>query len=734
MLYKVNAVPAKTTQTSSSKPGANTKTNTTGVGNVATKTTLSAAANVDNAAKQAAPKTTSRSCPYFAFQREMSSNAIIADSLIDSIIFILSFQEKMNEVISDEEVHQLVSGSPQGKTFQKFLECMQSIHKKSDTNLSGIISGMKAKPTPTERLNEFFGLLCKSIKIALLEQQVSDPSIGSALKLSNIANNFIVGAAENPDCVGQKKLSGLLGCALLKDKCDAMKEPLTNLSSEKLVENLTAAKSTISTYLDSNGFNSAFGQLLYRFGFGELPDDFEGDDLAEKVVEDFRAMMLAQLNTVDGKDYVSKFGRESKFSVLKGTYTLFDPTQKTTVGVLSPQFQMEPNLSRRSITFVLPKGTRFDLQSQAVLSMIEIKGIPIGAEELSHFKYPNVYDGVSKLEQKEAFASADYDWVQVCFSPMSNLFYIRYGEQDNSKGFETQTNAMYFIGYEHKISNINTAIKIPCAKKGQTSSGSYFMKKDSLFDLFVSDNTCAKVKDLLDFLSARLKLNGTISQDLKKEHIKFISLKDPAKVAGPTADNQYLSDLLASIGASKSTEELDYYCELTIKEGAIASKDQTAAITEEQIKVSVKNNNDMIKSNLTNFFDFFFKVTLQGRNWEAFGQVFYDNNIMSHYLPVFLVIDTKEIGSSIVNPKTGLKLIHFEEALKSIGSSYSSQYTLKGLICRTKDNDNEFYPVIVDWKNRTCEGYFNKQIKCRLTDPNDTFISYILLQRNDAEL
>ena len=147
----------------------------------------------------------------------------------------------------------------------------------------------------------------------------------------------------------------------------------------------------------------------------------------------------------------------------------------------------------------------------------------------------------------------------------------------------------------------------------------------------------------------------------------------------------------------------------------------------------VTSSTSIVKSNTTNFYNYIYEMSFdQSRRTE--GQIdFFNRETAAFWLPTFLLLDVSTISSTLVDPKQGLRLHIFEQAVASLGTAINTDYHPIGLVCCTKSDKNFYYPIAVDWKKREATGYLETKKSFSLRKLADMFVQFVMLERKVHE-
>lgn len=157
---------------------------------------------------------------------------------------------------------------------------------------------------------------------------------------------------------------------------------------------------------------------------------------------------------------------------------------------------------------------------------------------------------------------------------------------------------------------------------------------------------------------------------------------------------------------------------------------------EETIKNNILNNNDMLKSNITGFFDFLFKESFGQQPRKVRGLPMYAHQPLGYFLPAILIVDVRAIASNLVNPKTGVSFNVFKKILIETDILLNEQYVLRGLVCCTKETLTDkpspvCYAVKVD--GDTATGYLGQARSFPVNKLDDRFVIAMVLERKEVD-
>ena len=301
--------------------------------------------------------------------------------------------------------------------------------------------------------------------------------------------------------------------------------------------------------------------------------------------------------------------------------------------------------------------------------------------------------------------------------------------------------ATYLISFEDKIKDIDSAILIPISD--QKPPVVWFTRDSIHFDLFATQNLEATVGDLLEYVNTRL-INQGYGQANLNEHSAYLQNIQTKAIVKFMNKQEKLLPLLHKVGyksGDNKTRRMNYM--FVYKDNYVANKTTennesgvTNSTKEETIFNNQTSNNDMLKSNLTNFFDFFYKESCGSRPRFIQNQPFLGHQPLGFFLPPVLIIDMRQIGSNLVNPKSGLSFNNFKQALNDSGILLNHKYQLKGLVCATKDSiqtkpSMTCYPVLVNGNEAV--GFLGPSRQINLNKLDDRYIIAIVLERQEYD-
>jgi hypothetical protein len=88
----------------------------------------------------------------------------------------------------------------------------------------------------------------------------------------------------------------------------------------------------------------------------------------------------------------------------------------------------------------------------------------------------------------------------------------------------------------------------------------------------------------------------------------------------------------------------------------------------------VTSSTSIVKTNTKNLYNYIYEMSFdQSRRSE--GQIdFFNRETAAFWLPTFLLLDVSTISSTHVDPKQGLRLHIFEQAIASLGIAINTDY------------------------------------------------------------
>lgn len=675
----------------------------------------------------------------------LSDSFCTEDTLLDALVYLLSSNEKIGELAEDPEVIEFVNQTEVSKIFQEFLATTHKIRTLGSASISEIKQIMNRKRSVSKHniIKDFLGSLSVGMKIPLLDEACSDitctdtfAEMVTAFKDAYLSDSHQVNLED-------KKVCNLLVALLFKDLYPKGKSAslLTDLKA-------TTTKQIAAVYSEQGDgqFKTLLAKQLIRLIHSQAPEDLEMDDLSDDLCSKFKMLLDNRLKSSKNDfETLRHIGQSCYSHSLDSNYTLFDLTPSFNIGFFNIKMQFTCNQSRRNLLYYLPSGKNFKIKKLAILSSVEIPKLT--EEEEAGFKYPTVLDSVAKLEAKEKFAVSDYDWIQLSYNISDACFNWLAGHQSNHRGFESQTNTNLYFSYNNQFANLKKCLLIPLSDVRDLTN--WNVARRCSFDLFVTDDVGSTVGDLLKFIEKRLAVNGLKDIALRHSDLEFrlLNARNLKNSIIPATASENLLEIITKLDAnakakSESTSQtISYICSFSNKKLRKETVQSTQNISvnlskEEIIKMNSFNNNDMLKSTLTSFFDFFLGLAFKDNYLRILSQHYYGGQNASYWLPNIMIIDVSRISAHLVDPKKDVELVQLATAVKEMQLLATNKYSVRGFICsavKQATGQEYYYPVTVKSARSPCIGQRENMVVSSLNDIDDSAVKFVILNRLEKD-
>lgn len=665
----------------------------------------------------------------------------LKDTLLDSLVFLISSNEKVAQLAEDPDVMDLAAESPAGRLFEQFLKTTNDINKLKSGSSNGIREFLITEPSQrdSQTLRTFLSGLSLSLHTLLLapSSTPNPPSLPTLIK--DFRHAYISTLQQSSCTTDDSTVSSLLACLLYRDTT-------ADGSLTSIVDGLASmADDCIDDVYGMPGMpDTLLCRLMAKMACGWLPDGVDMDDVGEEFCSGFKSYLYSKFISEDSPTSIFRELKQTvDFESLGSQYSYFDFTPTFSMGLIELNLEYTCNISRRNLLYYLPSGKNFKIKKLAILSSVDIPSIK--EEQEDQFKYPTVLDSVAKLEAKEKFAVSDYDWVQLSYNIMDSTFQWLSGHQSNTHDFEVQTNMNLYFSYNMQFTRLNKCLFIPISDIADKTG--WNVSRQCNFDLFVTDDPQATVNDLKRFVNERCLSKGfDKAANLSHQDFEFKSLSRCNKPVVPKSGSQTLLELISEVDidakakCESESQTISYICILrnhSLKKQILKSTQNISVnlSKEELIKMNRFNNNDMLKCSPTGFFEFFFKTAFDNMRLRVMGQHFYGRHHASFWLPSILIVEVAKISANLIDPKKPLDLVHFKTAVQDMSMLHGTKYGVRGFICLKQAAEGRpafYYPITVD-SNNACVSYTHTLVHGTLSDVDDSAIKFVVLYRTEIE-
>lgn len=650
------------------------------------------------------------------------------DCAADCLLFVLTRLERVQTTASDSDVVEAIKASPEGKYFDEFINQINSSTHKKDATLSKLKLGFKGD-NATDRLKDFLNQLAYSIRMCSLKYQTQGVEEDAASKsVLSIAQEFVKDCLAQSTASDQHTFSALLLNILASEIAVAEH---TAVPKEADALKFVGSKAATLPKLFANELQSTFTEQMFRFSCLEFPEHYQPDEPIEKALERFRFFLINKMKKIDPTDFAKSFNQNVEVKEFLGEFSRFDLTNQLSVGVIEVnEKDFKLTTIARTIHAVLPDPKVETLSHQSMISKIDFHGI--SEEDAKHFKYPDFSDAIYKLTSASSFDINDYDWIHIGFNLISSTYYWKSIYETLSEE-EMAGKWQLLFSFREKFPDLRSAVKVLVLSKEYRVTSINNISKQ--IDLFMSNNKEATVGDLYSFIvgrhAAKKRMEpGKFKLKTKLEDLVFVKSKGGEIISKHkcTSSNETIRQVYKSLS---SEDEFDGKgSELTI---ACIIQDEADSEEADSDKQSMLDKG-AIKSNPTNFFDFFFRIAFQKSTSSIMNLTYFRNKIANFWIPSILVIDVKNLSTTLIDPKRDLTLEFLTKDIKEkMGIVLNTKYKLIGLICITKDM-KMYYPITVDASGKIGTVYFTKETQASLVKASDQFIKYMILERKEADL
>lgn len=700
------------------------------------------------------PKLKLKAIEDYDFQRENTSREMSKFSLVDSVFFLLSRSYEIHHVFSDIDVFDILSKSKSGDFLLRLIpqvegQPTESLYPKSINSIVNMLTSHRQ----SDMLKEFLGALTQSFRASYLEGLLPAMKQERPVTMGELALELLEEIQKVKVAARKDTLSILLLKLITVDVIGNQHPNADPIAA------LLAVKDRIAISYSTKQFNSAFAHHLVRAVVGDLSESTTVDSVAEKVVEKFKELLWSVTKHSSAQDYAEKIGETEYFPETNTRFTRYDLTHMLGIGLLEVGFQPITNTARRTLIYRLPDGSMYWIDNQPILCNVQIANSK--EQDIDYFPYPKVKDNVRKLEQKEQFALSDFDWVMVVYNLEGKHYQWYSSQQSLTMDYSSCSRKWLHFGFSERITSFNKCIKILIRASTLQQDGYCLPDEDKYYDFFISDDKNATVGDLIAFLAPRLERNSIfLKQGIALSDITFVDTQSIIKQVGtqgkrsvykqyhntkvPKDAKERIIDILEKDLKLKTTEEdqqiMHYECLIhsrkirtaLIEKSNYSEANKTKA---EAIKLKAAGNSEMIKPSTSRFVNFMYQLNLADKHYDIGTQTFFANRNLVFWLPMYLLLDVSQVGSTLMNPKTDLLLKCISNhLLERNGLFLNHRYSLIGLICRREHTDNEFYPVEVDGLSGRSVGYLNRAHGVPTDRIDDGLVKYALFERCEYEV
>ena len=671
----------------------------------------------------------------FDFQRE-NAKYHAADTLLDSLMFLLLKMEKVRITMEDQEVADLVQNNPKSESFSNLLKLAKAAYSEKSPSLSPMLAKLKSMD-PLEKLIEGISSLDAAIRHPLLEASGAIADDGKEVTIAQLFVKILDKYNEEGLDATQYNFSALLLQLARIDLASIQKKK--PVKEQETLKALTENKELLVNHYNTHKIHTVFAQELFRLSFNSSFESLSTDEVTEDVISAFKNYILHEMANHTGFEFIKTTGTQVLFSNLNSKYTHFDFTNQLSIGLYNLDLSFETSLNRRTLFYILPDGRKIDIENLGILSKVNFKNVAPDAPSMKKLKFSTVLEGVTKLQCKEAFAVSDYDWIMIVYSPWNTKFHWAFGGEDISEASSIQTNFVYFVSFHERISDVNNCLKVPIGKALTFGNNLVQTRSHSKFDLYLSQKLNATANELVQFVNDRLHAYGIVAV-IKLKDLCLQNLVTRKVYRFKSKDETILSALekIDCKFENLPKRELPYICYYDNKEvrREVVSSTQSTTVNEtkeESIRLSKTNNNFMLKSNLQSLMDFFLTEGLKKGTCEALGHVYYKGHPANFYLPAYLIIDVSKVSSNLIDPKGSIDLAQiFEDSIKEDALLISPRYVPRGMVCKAIYDTSEYYPVEVNWEKKRCTAYLGKRHEFKLSDIDDRYVAFLLLERIES--
>ena len=225
---------------------------------------------------------------YYTFERE-KKDFIAADTLSDSITFILAHLERVQQVAEDQDVAE-ISNDVEGTVFRKFTNLVKKIKDKDQTGSFQELSKELTDVKPVRRLEEYLAKLSLSFKICLLKNQGASEEEGKEITLKSMTELVLNGVNDGSIDLESDSLSSLFAKLIYEDSYNVVD------SNDIIKQKFESEKENIIQSIEKSSTpGSLFYHYLVRVVFGDTPENLSIDELSENLILQARSFLLCKL-------------------------------------------------------------------------------------------------------------------------------------------------------------------------------------------------------------------------------------------------------------------------------------------------------------------------------------------------------------------------------------------------------------------------------------------------------
>lgn len=608
-------------------------------------------------------------------------------SLLACFMAALSQIETIKDFSQNHEVGELIEGSADSEVAKKFfMGC------KKDISFKDSIGVAKSDKNTNDAILEFLYNLMASIRIPQFE---SFREQHQAVSLASIRSEF-------------------------ESKIASAKSSLSQTSSSMVLSKL----------LDSNKSpffqTSAFEQYLIHLSLEKPSDNADNDELAEQVVEKYRAILASQFKENNRKSLPKNFFEKTGFAVqqdiVPAAYSKFSVLPNLSVGFWEIKADILASMNSKPVVFCLPDKKRYKIPLLKTLNGLDpgYKTAPQGL--FKDYPYPKPVGAVTLISKLVPDSDKDYDWMHVCYNPVDSSMDWLLPEQKKKTDYYLQFDKSSLFAFKGANMNLETCIKIPILINRKSLSKLRLALETMEMGIF---DPKATVGSLVDYL------RSYIGSDVTVEDFIFAKL-DGQKEVKASSSTQNLKDVLSLVGwteeRANNKQQLSYACIITNSklsselDDLINSNMNTVTATE-KTAITQGSKDTCLKSNLGDFFDFMISKSLDTdlEVLEPSLGILKNGDSLERWMPTCLVFDVSQVGLQIIDPKRPLTIGHFNGLFEESGLQLSNKYYIKAVI--TKQGDS--------YKQYRVEGntYYDNGKALKLASIADHLITHVIFSR-----
>lgn len=639
-----------------------------------------------------------RACPGYMFMREGGSDMWM-HSEGDSLAFILLRLEGIRHMLMDEDV-QGILGTDSVPMYLS--EIINGGHNSGDTpSLTGLVQTI-GHITPMSVLQS----IARPLRLAILSSMYPEEGTMDQEYPSNISS---IARSLQPSSDPSTLQHYLYQCMLIDHASLHRQHVQADIGRED--------RERMDEWYGQSGMFSVLGQALLRGVYSHPSMDGLSDDDDDGILSTFSHILRQRISSTPISSYLHAVGTSIRIGMMgRVDYSYMDLLPALSVGVLDIDADMEISMCRKSIVYILPDGRAVSIDNLSILSSLSLPS--------PHpYPIPSILHAVEKIREKIHYATEDYDWILLVYNVMRRVF--RWGMGSSRIVEEGDTNIIYLIAREERLVDIHSKILLPIILPCNLPQGVYSRQPPRPL-LYIGDRQTCTVGDMLTFIHSSLSTQG-IPTILSPSSLSLCRTDNPSTIPCTHADQLLLSLLSSLTGADGHVLDVVVRIDSTPLAKSISMLDRSSTVNETREEIIFRDSqlsNHSVKSTSNDLINYLYTHGMR-TGISTTPSPLLKGHPQSAYIPSYLLINVSRVNR-IVDPKGRIDLL-------SIGCSdgIGRTYIPKAFICNTVHDHGDYYPVIVNWKEKMCTGYIGKEINGPLVKVNDQHIQWVILEREE---